>query len=493
MILFAAAVTAGLSLTTDGDLLHGSLFALVGALYALLTVYEPHPERTGPRYHLVITIADTLLISGIIWMTGGIMSEYYLLYFVPVVVAAIRLDTRSGLAACATASCFYSVIVMAAPPEPPVLPVQVVRALSLFIAVLVMALFFLLLGRETKLTDDLRDTLHHSLRRVAAVYEVAHAANTGADLTGVLTIILDHAARATNAANGSVFLLSEGDQLRSVASLYTPSVGAEPSAQPPIEPALEAVRTAVAVTASVAQPDSSTPASVVYVPLHTPAGTLGVLALVSRQGRKFARRHLDFLTSLCSEAALAIENAQLRSELRRLAVTDPLTGMPNRREVERHLSLELERAARHRRPLSLIMLDVDDLKEVNDGYGHAVGDEVLIALARMMQQSIRSSEIAGRVGGDEFTIVLPETEPRGAIALAERLIEGLPEALRSWPNLPEAARIAETVGISVGIAGNEDGLTSPDRLAARADAALYEAKRTGKNRVCTTTQQTALC
>jgi diguanylate cyclase (GGDEF)-like protein len=308
----------------------------------------------------------------------------------------------------------------------------------------------------------------------------------------VLTIILDHAARATNAANGSVLLLAEGEQLKPVASLYTPSSGSEPAAQPPIEPALEAVRTAAAVTASVSQRDGSTPASVVYIPLHTPAGTLGVLALVSQQGRVFARRHLDFLTSLCSEAALAIENAQLRSELRRLAVTDPLTGMPNRREVERHLSIELERAARSHRPLSLMMLDVDNLKEINDGFGHAVGDEILIALAQTMQQSIRSSEIAGRIGGDEFTIVLPETESRQAIALAERVIEGLPQALRSWPDLPDADLIAEAVGVSVGIAGNEDGLTSPDKLAARADAALYEAKRTGKNRVCATIQQTAL-
>jgi len=88
--------------------------------------------------------------------------------------------------------------------------------------------------------------------------------------------------------------------------------------------------------------------------------------------------------------------------------------------------------------------------------------------------------------------VLPETEPRQAVALAERLIEGLPEALRDWPGLPEATRTAAPAGISIGIAANEDGPLSPDMLAARADAALYEAKRTGKNRACTASRQPAL-
>jgi diguanylate cyclase (GGDEF)-like protein len=252
------------------------------------------------------------------------------------------------------------------------------------------------------------------------------------------------------------------------------------------------MRTSALVTSSVPQQTFASGTTAVYVPLRAPAGPLGVLALVSPPGRGFAQQHLDFLTSLCSEAALAIENAQLRSELRRLAVTDPLTGLPNRREIERLLAVEVERAARHNRPLSLMMVDLDDLKQVNDEHGHAAGDEVLVALARMIQQGLRSSEIAGRVGGDEFTVLLPETEPRQAAALAERLIEGLPEALRDWPDLPEAAEIARMVGVSIGIAGNDDGPVSPDKLAARADAALYDAKRSGKNRVCAVPHQSAL-
>lgn len=456
----------------------------------------------------MVGVADVVLVSAIVWTTGGVGSEYCPLYFLPIVVAAVRLDMYAGIAVSGTAACLYEVVALTASQQPSVLSYEAASTLRIFVGFSTIGLLFLLLGRESKLSNDLRDTLHHSLRRVAAVYEVAHAANTGANLTGVLTIILDHAARATNAANGSVFLLTKEKELRPVASLYTPSGGAEPLAQPPMEPAMEAVRRAEPMTISMTLADGSPPVSVVYIPLHmathhaamavdstdsvTPAGALGVLVLVSAQGKQFASRHLEFLSPLCSEAALAIENARLRSELHRLAVTDPLTGMLNRREVERELGRELERAYRYNRPLSVVLLDVDHLKKVNDGFGHAAGDEILIALARMLQRITRSTEIAGRIGGDEFMVVLPETEARDAAALADRIVEGLPEALRAWPNLAEADRIAPLVGLSAGIADTGDGVNSPERLTARADAALYEAKRSGRNRVCTTMQQSAV-
>ncbi|MCJ7749613.1 MAG: GGDEF domain-containing protein, partial [Armatimonadetes bacterium] len=347
-------------------------------------------------------------------------------------------------------------------------------------------LFFSLLRRELKVSEDLRDTLHHSLRRVAAVYDVAHAANTGADLAGVLSVILDHAARATDAANGSVFLLLEDGQLKPTASLSTPPGNAQTPSELALAPAREALDARAPITrmldARQAGRDKDASASIVYVPLLAPAGPIGVLSLVSRSGRKFVRRQLDFLTSLCSEAALAIENAQLRSELRKLAITDHLTGLPNRREVESRLALELKRGARYGRPVSLLMIDVDNLKEVNDEFGHAAGDDVLCVLARMMKENIRSSETAGRLGGDEFAIVLPETDARQAAALADRLIERVSAAVGAWPSLPDSDAIVATVGMSIGVADSRNGALPPKELMARADAALYEAKRLGKNR-----------
>jgi diguanylate cyclase (GGDEF)-like protein len=487
VILFTAAITAGLSLTAGGDFIGGLLTALLGSLYVLLTALSGilEEQETTAR-HTAVTLGDLLLITGMIWITGGLQSEYYVLYYVPLVVAGTRRDMGLGILAAALAAGLYTVISFAAPQAPPVLSFGLFRVLTVCVTAVVLILLFALLGREARISDDLRETLHHSLRRVAAVYDVAHAANTGADLAGVLSIILDHAARATGAANGSMFLFEKDGHLTPMASLSTPPSEGDGPAPIPIEPAKRALaaRSPVATQAERSEDEPGGPAGIVYVPLLTPAGPVGVLSLVSRGGNKFGRRHLDFLTSLCSEAALAIENAQLRAELRKLAVTDSLTGLVNRRELERQLSQELGRAARYQRPLALLMIDIDDLKMVNDEFGHAAGDEVLCAFAEAAKSGIRSSEAAGRMGGDEFSIILPESDAQQATAVADRLIHDFPAAVLGRPHLPESDLIAATVGISIGIATNADEPVSPKEFAAKADAALYEAKRRGKNRAC---------
>jgi diguanylate cyclase (GGDEF)-like protein len=483
VVLCLAALTAGLSLTAEGNFAGGVAIALAGSLYVLLTALSGALEEGGPRCQIAVTVGDVLLITAIIWISGGVQSEYYLLYYIPVVIAGARLDVRSGAAACLLAGALYALAAFNAPAASPVLPFAMFRVITVCVSAVVLLIFLGLLQQEAKVSDDLRDTLHHSLRRVAAVYDVAHAANTGADLTGVLSIILDHAARATGAANGSVFLLADG-QLKAMASLSTASSGGEPLASAAIEPARRAIaaRSPITITGGDEPQGSHRDATTVYVPLFTPAGAVGALSLASPSSRGFSRKHLDFLMSVGAEAALAVENAELRSELRRLAVTDHLTGLPNRRETEGRLSAELERAARYDHSLSLLMIDVDDLKKINDDFGHAVGDEVLRALASLFRKNIRSSELAGRLGGDEFAVVLPETDCQQATALAERLIKGLPQTLRRWPSLPDPERVSRIAGISIGVASNEGGLLSADQLSATADAALYEAKRQGKSR-----------
>jgi len=485
VILFAAAVTAGLDMTAGGNIFGGSILALAGALYILMTALWQVIEAERSSHQLAVTVGDVILITMMIWGTGGIYSEYCILYYLPIVVAALRSDIRAGVTACIATAVLYSAATVFAPSDLALLSFETIRLLGVYLSGSVIVLFLGLLGRESKLCEDLRDTLHHSLRRVAAVYDVAHAANTGTDLAGVLSIILDHAARATRAASGSVFLLVPGEELKHMASLSGPSQSVEPPSALPIETAQKAIATRAPVSTHVERDEekSGGRTSVVYVPLLTPSEPIGVLALTAGGEGSFARRHIEFLVSLCSEAALAIENAQLRSELRKLAVTDHLTGLPNRREIEHRLVLELERARRYEKPLSLLMIDVDDLKTINDEFGHAVGDHVLITLAETMRRTIRSSEAAARIGGDEFAIILPETERHQAAIVAQRLIEALPRNLQNAIDLPEAELIAGIVGISVGVAHNDLPTISTKELTASADAALYEAKRRGKGRV----------
>lgn len=168
---------------------------------------------------------------------------------------------------------------------------------------------------------------------------------------------------------------------------------------------------------------------------------------------------------------------EMERELIRLATTDPLTGIANRRRFLDQLGMELQRIKRFGQPATMLMLDIDHFKQVNDGYGHAVGDSVLRHFAELTQQSLRRIDLFGRLGGEEFGILLPGTALEGAIEFAERLREQVAET----PASSEKGEIRLTV--SIGAAEFDSVDPSPDSILARADVALYRAKGGGRNRV----------
>jgi diguanylate cyclase (GGDEF)-like protein len=148
--------------------------------------------------------------------------------------------------------------------------------------------------------------------------------------------------------------------------------------------------------------------------------------------------------------------------------TDALTGLSNRRGIEERLNDEVARAIRFGHPLAVLMIDLDDFKSINDRYGHAAGDDILRSTAVAIDDSVRSIDIAGRYGGEEFLVVLPETDASGAEVVAERIRASV-------------ERLGATVSIGLSPLRAED--SSASILVGRADEALYEAKRTGKNRI----------
>lgn len=217
--------------------------------------------------------------------------------------------------------------------------------------------------------------------------------------------------------------------------------------------------------------------SAVIAPLARSGQVFGALCLTSPWTGAFSESAQRLLTSFATTATAAMYNAILYREIQNLAKTDPLTGQFNRRTFFELGQREIDRAQRFGRPLSAIMLDVDWFKLINDTYGHAAGDQVLIGIVERCRSVIRHVDVLGRYGGDEFAILLPEAAVRLAAQIASRLQASVSASAVST----DAGLIPVT--ISIGIAQSTPETTDVSLLLKRADQALYQSKQAGKDRI----------
>lgn len=216
----------------------------------------------------------------------------------------------------------------------------------------------------------------------------------------------------------------------------------------------------------------------ICLPFISQTHPLGVLYLYRDDRDAFLPEEIELLATFSHLAAVAAENTRLHTNTAKLAATDALTGLLNRRMLEERLQIEQQRAQRYGKAFSLLMLDIDHFKKINDSYGHLAGDAVLKALASALSQQTRDIDSVARFGGEEFVIVLPETDGDGARVVAERIrtaIAGAPFVL------PDGCEIGVTV--SIGIACFPLDAVNIEVLLERADQALYLSKNTGRNRV----------
>ena len=216
--------------------------------------------------------------------------------------------------------------------------------------------------------------------------------------------------------------------------------------------------------------------SVVCIPLQKGNETVGVIYLDNLKTPNLFHEHqAEFLKSFSAQTALALENARLYTQ----AVTDSLTGLYNRKFINERIFEEMVRARRYARDCSLILLDIDHFKNVNDSLGHAAGDSVIERVAEILRENARTSDVVARYGGEEFLMLLTETDAVGAKSLAERVRLSIESADIT------VGDVSVSITVSCGVSGYREGFEN--KLAvfvAEADKALYRAKNGGRNRVC---------
>jgi diguanylate cyclase (GGDEF)-like protein len=195
-------------------------------------------------------------------------------------------------------------------------------------------------------------------------------------------------------------------------------------------------------------------------------------------GKVVTRENTLPISILASEAGLALEVVSLYDNMKKMAVTDGLTGLLNHREFYQSLRRELERARRYRHSLSLLIIDVDDFKGFNDQYGHPAGDAALRTIAELLRKCARTTDVLARYGGEEFAVILPESTPGGALMVAERIKSEV-----AGHNFNYSLNDQTNLSVSIGIYSSDNGEASEDQIVSLADEACYVAKKSGKNRV----------
>lgn len=346
-------------------------------------------------------------------------------------------------------------------------------------------------SKQKEQENQIKD-LHKSLHNLSILYNISQAVNFIDDLKGLIQVILGKALETIEAEKGSLMLYDFTDNTLQVKVVY----GLQDSkyefdinngvvectklkANEGIAGKVFAEKRSIITNLGQNDPRftktgiAGNISSLICVPLVAKGEAIGVINITNKKNNKlFNKQDLEFIEALANQAAIAIDNAKLYE----LATKDGLTKLYIYRHFYSLLETEMKRAKRYRHVLSLLMMDIDNFKSINDTYGHLVGDRVLKEIAGTIKNTVRNIDVPARYGGEEFTVILPETTSKDARIIAERLRQSIEKIEIS---LDEATTIRPT--ISIGIAEFPTCAENEKQLIDLADKALYKAKNDGKN------------
>ncbi|MHB8644603.1 MAG: GGDEF domain-containing protein [Thermomicrobiales bacterium] len=325
--------------------------------------------------------------------------------------------------------------------------------------------------------------------RAETLLDIGVSLGASLDPGAVMEAVLDQIARLVPYEGAALLTIAEGGRLRLADGRGPFAVNADLFEG--IEPGVYSLTKAMTETGKpflisdlpTHFNDATPPAfawlgSVIVAPLRVEGEMIGAIMVGGTTRARYTPDDAAIVAELARHAAVALRNAQLHNAVAHAAQTDALTGLFNRGALLERLERELERSRRYGRSLAVIFFDLDRFKNINDTYGHQFGDRVLRELARIATGAVRSIDLVGRYGGEEFVAVLPETDGAQALIVAERLRANV---ARNRLDLPNGEEVRAT--ISAGVAVFPADATTMDTLLRIADTALYAAKAGGRNRV----------
>ena len=334
--------------------------------------------------------------------------------------------------------------------------------------------------------DAMASALIDGVLDLYSLVEVGRAVSASLHLDELLTTTLKRVAEATGIESYGLFVFDHITRRLVAKSAGGPVAQTLPKGPLPPDRSLAdrvcRTRTAEIHTGETPLDWLDTPAgsrSIIAVPLLGWERPLGALLVYSPQPSAFSGRDFAYFKAVGRQLSIALDNATVLNRATDMSLRDPLTGLFNRRYLEEVLETEVRRAGRYNLPLAVTMIDVDHFKAYNDRHGHPRGDEALREVAQRLRDQVRRTDVVTRYGGEEFAVVLPVTSKAHARLIGEKLRAGIAAVpfgvTREWAGDP--------LTISVGVAGCPDDATSLGDLLRAADAALYAAKRAGRNRV----------
>lgn len=469
----------------------GDLAAIVGG-YLVLSVgceWWWHRSRGGLVLFGAMLIVDGIFLAWASYLTGGLISPLRYLILLHLIAVSLLASYRTGLKLALWHSLLLFVVFYSQEAD-------VLRPFSEAVEQLPGSNFQQLVGLivvfwlVAMITGTLSAVNERELRRrrydLEALARMAVDLEDATDPGAVAQVLLDSVVDAFSFERAAV-LGGQGDEMTVMAVLGTgraPTPRHRPAAQSVLHYALERRMTQLVSELDAEQDPwlaSLFPSArnLALVPLTAEGRSVGVLVIEHslREGSRIERRVVSILERFASQAALALRNSWLLEQLHKVAATDGLTGIANRRVFDTVLERELSRASRADGMVSLVMLDLDHFKKLNDDHGHQSGDDVLRAVAASLALECREYDVAARYGGEEFAVILPDCSPEEARTAAERLRLAVAGADSPLP-----------VTVSAGVATFPVNCEDQVSLVTAADEALYQSKRAGRNCITASTR-----